>query len=293
MTQRTDTLMHDLCRYIESHSDEPLPLARLAEQAHLSPTHLQKRFKAAIGVTPKAYHAACRLKRLKEHLHRDAPVTSALYEAGFGSPSRLYERTHAQIGMTPAQYRARGESLAISYASTSAFISAARNARLRHGTPLGLMLLAATDRGLCFLQFGDSEPELLATLASEFPRAHLTPMPPESAPAFSRWMESLTAYLNGDTRALHLPLDIRGTAFQQKVWRYLQTIPAGETRSYAEVAAAIGHPKAARAVGTACGKNRLAIAIPCHRVLRGDGDLAGYRWGLERKRALLEQESAL
>lgn len=271
-------LMADLCRYIDAHCDAPMTLAQLSAQAQLSPAHLQRRFKAVIGVTPKAYQQSCRLKKLKAGLRTDASVSDALYGAGYGSPSRVYEALGSNLGMTPKQYRTHGTHVAISYAAAP--------------TPLGMALMGATDRGLCFLQFGDDEAMLVGQLHAEFAHATITPMTDAHGDQFAAWMQALSDYLHQRTHTLELPLDIRGTAFQMLVWNYLQTIPPGHVISYKELAEAIGKPKAVRAVGTACGTNRIAIAIPCHRVIRGNGDLAGYRWGLARKRTLLDLERA-
>jgi AraC family transcriptional regulator, regulatory protein of adaptative response / methylated-DNA-[protein]-cysteine methyltransferase len=268
--------MRELCRYIESHADEQLTLAALARRAGLSSSHLQRSFQALVGVSPRAYAEACRLAHFKRELRAGKSVTDATYEAGFGSSSRIYERSDTRLGMTPSQYRARGRGVAISHAATT--------------TALGPMLLGATDRGLCFIQFGDSPEALLAQLQREYPEATLTPMRESQRADFEAWMRALSAHLAGAQTHLALPLDIRGTAFQMKVWRYLQQIPYGEVQSYGEVAAAIGAPKAARAVASACARNRLAIAVPCHRVIRGSGELGGYRWGLERKRTLIDVE---
>lgn len=268
--------MEDICRVIAAHDDGPLPLKDLAARAGLSAFHFQRRFKAVIGVTPREYLEACRMKTLKKHLRGGGRVTDAIYDAGFGAPSRVYGRTAAQLGMTPRQYGRKGEGLAISYASA--------------GTPLGLMMIGATDKGICLIQFGDSKAALLAMLADEFPQAALSPMDKNSTASFRDWMKALNAYLGGAEKRLELPLDIRGTAFQTKVWKYLQRIPHGSTMSYAEVARAMGQPKSARAVATACAANRIAIAIPCHRVIRGDGSLSGYKWAPERKKKLLALE---
>lgn len=268
--------MQDLCRYIEAHSDEVLTLEQLAKQAHLSPAHLQRRFKAAIGVSPKEYADSCRLKKLKTGLRKNSSVTDAIYDAGFTSSSRVYERVDTRLGMTPKQYRAQGKGIVISYATSK--------------TPLGYVLMGATDRGLCFIQFGDGKKELVAQLATEYSQASIQPMGKAHKEQFNAWMKALSNYLHGHATTLDPPLDIRGTAFQLKVWKYLQTIPAGSVASYTEVARAIGSSKAVRAVASACAGNRIAIIIPCHRVIRGNGELAGYRWGLERKRALLDLE---
>ena len=268
--------IHAVARYIEAHADEALPLSALAARARLSPFHFQRRFKALVGVTPKQYLDACRMKRLKGALRDGGPVTGAIYDAGFGSASRVYERVDTRLGMTPKQYRAGGAGVAISYAVAE--------------TPLGLTMMAATDRGLCFVQFGAAEAALVAQLKREYPGATIARMDAAASAPFAQWMKALAAHLEGTRPRLDLPLDVRGTAFQMKVWSFLQRIPYGEVRSYAEVAEAIGAPKAVRAVGSACAANRLAVAIPCHRVIRGDGGLGGYRWGLERKRALIDAE---
>lgn len=271
--------MQELCRYIESHAHEPLTLRALSRLTHLSPFHLQRSFKSVVGVTPKQYAEACRMKSLKQKLRGARTVTEAVYDAGFGSGSRVYERVDTRLGMTPRQYRKGGAGVEISYASSP--------------TPLGTMMIAATDRGLCSLQFGESEAGLRARLAKEYPAAKLSPMPPERKGQFADWIRALSQYLKGSASALDLPLDVRGTAFQMKVWSYLQRIPYGEVQSYSEVAAGIGRPQAVRAVGSACARNEVALVIPCHRVIRGDGGLGGYRWGLHRKRALIDRERAV
>ena len=270
--------MRELCRYIERHADERLTLADLSRQASVSTFHLQRSFKALVGVSPKAYAEACRLEHFKRELRAGKSVTDATYEAGFGSSSRVYERIDTRLGMTPRQYREQGSGVAISWATAT--------------TSLGLMMLAATDRGLCFIQFGTDEAALLEGLRREYPRATIVPMHDEQREVFDRWMHALSSHLEGQSREVDLPLDIRGTAFQMKVWRYLQKIPYGEVQSYGEVAAGIGEPTAVRAVANACARNRLAIAIPCHRVIRGTGELGGYRWGLELKRTLIDVERA-
>lgn len=267
-----------LCRHIEAADDTPPSLAELSRLCGLSPTWLQRRFKAVTGVSPRQYAEACRLRRLKQGLRDGASVTEAMLDAGYASASRLYDQVEQRLGMTPGQYRRGGDGLTMSYASAP--------------TALGLMLIAATDRGLCSIQFGDSETELLARLDEEFPDADVSAMPATSAPLFAGWITALRAHLDDHAAAPELPLDIRGTAFQQQVWDYLRRIPAGERRSYSEVAAAIGKPRAVRAVASACAANHLALLIPCHRVLRGDGSLGGYKWGMARKQALLASERA-
>jgi AraC family transcriptional regulator of adaptative response/methylated-DNA-[protein]-cysteine methyltransferase len=271
--------MWELCRYIDSHSDSRVDLAELSARAGLSRFHLQRTFKAVVGVTPKQYADARRVANLKSGLKRAKDVTEAVYEAGFGSSSRVYERADTRLGMTPNQYRRGGEGVAITYASAE--------------TALGLMMIGATDRGICFLQFGESQGELLAALRKEYPKAQVEPMG-DPRPEFRQWMAALQKHLAGHAgRAAHeIPLDIRATAFQMRVWNYLQTIPAGQVQSYGEVATGIGQPSAVRAVARACATNTVAIVIPCHRVIRGTGELGGYRWGLARKRALIDLERA-
>jgi AraC family transcriptional regulator, regulatory protein of adaptative response / methylated-DNA-[protein]-cysteine methyltransferase len=266
----------EICRYIEAHWDEALPLARLSQLAGLSPSYFQRRFKAIIGVSPKQYLEACRLGQLKQELQAGNSVTVALYEAGFGASSRLYEKLDSRLGMTPKQYRSGGKGLSISYASAQ--------------TTIGTLMMGATDRGLCFIQFGKTALELLDALRREYPQANLSVMGEELKEPFEQWIQALEVHLKGGRPHLDLPLDIQGTAFQLKVWTYLQKIPYGEVQSYTEVAKGIGQPKAARAVASACAANHLAIAIPCHRVIRGNGELGGYRWGLTMKRSLIEQE---
>lgn len=266
----------EICRYIETHRDEPLSLEVLSIMADLSPGHFQRRFKALIGVSPKQYLDACRLGQFKQGLRTEENITTAIYDAGFGSGSRVYEKLDTHLGMTPKQYRSGGKGLSISYASAP--------------SALGTMMMAATDRGLCFLQFGQSAPALLEILRKEYPQATLAPMDESSRAQFDTWMQALEDHLAGNRPHLDLPLDIQGTAFRLKVWNYLQTIPYGEVQSYTEVAEAIGQPTAARAVASACAANNLGIVIPCHRVIRGNGELSGYRWGLAVKRTLIDQE---
>ena len=268
----------EICRYIEAHATVTLTLAELAARAGLSPSHFQRSFKAAVGASPKQYQEIFRVQRLKRELRDAADVTAAVYEAGFGSSSRVYERADTRLGMTPKQYRRLGDGAAITYATAE--------------SPAGPMMIGATDRGVCFVQFADSAAQLLSMLRAEYPKARLEPMAKPASPEFQRWIRALTDHLNGAQPRLDLPLDIRATAFQMRVWNYLQSIPYGETQSYAEVAARIGQPKAVRAVASACAKNRVALLIPCHRVIRGTGDVGGYRWGLDRKRAFLERERA-
>jgi AraC family transcriptional regulator of adaptative response/methylated-DNA-[protein]-cysteine methyltransferase len=271
-------VVHDLVRHIDAQPESPLRLADLAKRTGYSPFHLQRSFKAVIGSTPKEYQTAARLRTLKRELRNDANVSDAIYEAGFGSGSRVYEKADGQLGMTPSEYRSGGKGLVISYASAQ--------------TPLGLLMIGATDRGICFLQFGETHEGLATELQRQFPAATTQAMPPSHASEFNDWMAALNRHLRGLEPRLDLPLDVRGTAFQLIVWRYLQRVPYGEVRSYAEVAEAIGRPSAARAVARACASNGVALLIPCHRVVRGTGELGGYRWGVQRKRVLLDTERA-
>jgi AraC family transcriptional regulator of adaptative response/methylated-DNA-[protein]-cysteine methyltransferase len=233
---------------------------------------LQRTFKSVLGVTPKAYIDACRLRQVKQNLQAGHDVTTALYAAGYGSSSRLYERTAAQLGMTPEKYR-RG-----AVAAVVRFTIAP--------SPLGRMLIAATDKGICAIQFADSDQQLQQGLMREFPFA----VRRRDDAALTGWKTNLTRLIDGQDAHPSLPLDIRATAFQRRVWEALQRIPRGETRSYSAVAKKIGMPKATRAVARACATNPVAIAIPCHRVVREDGELGGYRWGIERKEQLLALE---
>ncbi|HXQ32339.1 MAG TPA: bifunctional DNA-binding transcriptional regulator/O6-methylguanine-DNA methyltransferase Ada [Steroidobacteraceae bacterium] len=270
--------MQLLARYIEAHADQTLPLARLANQAHLSPAHLQRTFKAALGVSPKAYQDAARLGRLKSGLKAGRSVLDSIADAGFQSTSRLYGTATRSLGMTPSAYRAGGAGETIAYACRD--------------TVLGPLLMAGTDRGVCFAQFGPSETALTAQLREEFPKATLVESRMATSRELDAWIKAFEAHVAGSVPRPDLPLDLRGTAFQIKVWRFLLQVPEGEVLSYSELAAGIEAPKAVRAAASACAANRIAVLVPCHRVLRGDGGLGGYRWGLERKRALLDQERA-
>ncbi len=269
--------MRKLCRLLREYCDQDFSAERMAETVGLSTSHFPRVFRDCIGVSPREYAEACRSQRFRKLLKSPRPVGEAIEQSGYGSPSRVYEHTSDRLGMTPGQFKKGGEGVGVSYVPVV--------------TPLGLMLLAATDRGVCWVQFGDSENELRARLAEEYPRAELIPMDPAAQPWLEPWIEALQRHLNGDRQRFDgLPLDIAGTAFQEKVWRYLTTVPAGQVRSYSDVASEIGHPTSVRAVARACATNRIAVFIPCHRVLRGSGELAGYRWGIDRKRTLLQLE---
>lgn len=276
MTRKTadphaDTV-EEVCRYIDANLEGPLSLAALGRHVGLSPHHLQRTFKRLTGLSPRQYADARRLGRLKERLRENGTVTSAMYEAGYGSSSRLYERASAQLGMTPGEYRKGGRGMQIRYTISD--------------SPLGRLLLAGTDRGVSALYLGDADSVLEAALRLEYPAATLG----REDRGLGPWLKAVLRHLSGRLPHLELPLDVRATAFQWRVWQELCKIPYGSTRTYAEIAEALGQPSAARAVARACATNPVSVVIPCHRVVRGDGDLAGYRWGVGRKKKLLDRE---
>lgn len=262
-------------------SSEPLPLHALADEVGLSPTYLQRRFRHRFGVSPAEYVRARRFSQLKTALREGAAVTDAVYTAGFGSASRVYEHTDRLLGMPPARYRKGGAGIAIRYTTAR--------------TPLGRVLVAATTRGICAVALGNDDAQLLTGLRAEFPHAQLTRIDAGR----DEWLAAVLARVAGEfaagpeTRATGSlpPIDVVASAFQWRVWQALTRIPAGETRSYADIARAIGQPRAARAVGLACGANKLAFIVPCHRVVRADGSLGGWRWGVARKQRLLKAEA--
>jgi len=272
----SNSAIRQAAEYIKANWQRSLPLLILSKEAGLSASHFQRSFKSLVGITPRQFQEACRLRALKQELRAGDDILQAIYAAGFGSPSRVYERVRTRLGMTPSEYRAGGSRVGITHATI----------RTRHG----LLTIGATDRGVCFVEFGPSEDNLIAALRSEYPSAQLSSVRKPWPEPLREWIRALNRYLEGDQRNLDLPLDIRATAFQMRVWRYLQSIPYGETRSYRSIAEGIGQPTAARAVASACGANPVALLIPCHRVIRATGELGGYRWGLNRKRALLAHE---
>jgi AraC family transcriptional regulator of adaptative response/methylated-DNA-[protein]-cysteine methyltransferase len=262
----------DLCRFIETAEEMPT-LEDLAQRAGLSKYHLHRVFKEVTGLTPKAYAAAHRAKRVRSELGSSATVTQAIYDAGYNSPGRFYEQSNELLGMTPSRYRAGGADTEIRFAVGE--------------SSLGSILVAQSARGVCAIMLGDDPDALARELQDQFPRAKLV----GGDAAFEQLIAQVVGMVEAPGVGLALPLDVRGTAFQQRVWQALREIPVGETVSYTELARRIGAPKSTRAVAQACGANPLAVAIPCHRVVRNDGSLCGYRWGVERKRALLERES--
>jgi AraC family transcriptional regulator of adaptative response/methylated-DNA-[protein]-cysteine methyltransferase len=266
--------VREACRLIDAHPDGPANLAALATRCGTTSHRLLRAFQNVLGVSPRQYRDERRLARFKSQLKEGKKVSPALYEAGYGSTSRVYERAHAHLGMTPATY-SRG----------------APGVQIRSVTvpcSLGWLLVAASARGICRISFGDSAALLERALRTEFPAAELA----RDEGTLKRWVARLSAHLDGHAPRIDLPLDVRATAFQRRVWEELQRIPYGSTRSYSEVARAIGKPAAARAVARACAVNPAAIVIPCHRVVRADAGLGGYRWGLKRKEALLAREAA-
>jgi AraC family transcriptional regulator of adaptative response/methylated-DNA-[protein]-cysteine methyltransferase len=262
------------CRLIEADLDGDVSLASLGRRLGASPAHLQRTFKAVMGVTPRQYADTCRMNRFKQSLKEGDSVTGALYEAGYGSTSRLYERAPSHLGMAPATYRKGGEGAMIRYATAQ--------------SSLGRLLVAATDRGVCFVALGETDDEVREALHNEFSAAAIE----RDDATLGGWMSLVVAHLEGQQPHLDLPLDVRATAFQRRVWEELQAIPYGETRTYGEIAAALGQPRAARAVGRACATNPAALVIPCHRAVGYGGKLVGYGWGIDRKKKLLAQEKA-
>ena len=268
----------ELARFIAANADETLTLDSLAERVHLSASRFQRVFKSIFGVSPKKFQQAARSDKFKALLRDGTDITEAIFESGYGSTSRVYGQTMHNIGMTPKSYRSGGKGEIITWACRD--------------TVLGPLMMAATDRGVCFAQFGENQPALLEQLESEFPNAVLEQYSAQSPLALEQWIDALNAYMQDQQPRPDLPLDLKGTAFQIKVWEFLLSLKDGDVVSYTEVAQAIDKPRAVRAAASACARNKIAVLVPCHRILRGDGGLGGYRWGLERKRALLDAERA-
>jgi len=283
MPRNTDLQIDPLDRalaLIADAGDTPLSLSQLAREVGLSASHLQRSFRRRFGVSPAEYARSLKLENLKSALRAAPRVTDAIYDAGYGSGSRVYEKTGQLLGMTPATYRRGAAGVALRYTTLK--------------TPLGRLLVAATERGVCRVALGDDDENLVTDLRREFPKATLERIDAGR----DEWLAAVVARVqseiadggNKPATAL-LPLDIRATAFQWRVWHALQRIPRGSTRSYADIAAEIGAPRSVRAVANACARNRLAVVVPCHRVIRADGSLGGYRWGIARKRDLIEREA--
>lgn len=266
-------IVAEACRLIEA-SDELPKLDELAHRVGMSPFYFHRQFKAITGLTPKQWATAHRARKVRAELSdEEMSVTGAIYGAGFNSNSRFYERSNEVLGMTPTAYRSGGKDADIRFAVGE--------------TSLGAILVAQSDKGICAITLGDDPDELVRDLQDRFPKANLI----GGDKGFENLVARVVGFVEAPRIGLDLPLDIRGTAFQERVWQALRQIPAGETVSYADIARRIGEPKAVRAVAQACGANKIAVAIPCHRVVRNDGALSGYRWGVERKRALLEKEA--
>jgi len=274
MTNRTE-LIEQTCTLIDAYEDGTPTLAYLGDALNISPTHLQRVFKQVTGISPREYAETRRLENFKAKLKSGQSVTSSMYDAGFGGSSRLYESANGKLGMTPASYGKGGKGAEINYAIGRCH--------------LGRVLVAATAYGLCRVCFGDTVKVVEQELQGEFPAARLRRNEEDMAEILTTILDIIESH---SRKAAALPLDIRATAFQAKVWSYLKRIPAGVTKTYGEIAEAIGAPKSARAVGRACGTNPLGVFIPCHRAVGASGDLTGYRWGIDRKKALLELEQS-
>ncbi|PYC25006.1 bifunctional DNA-binding transcriptional regulator/O6-methylguanine-DNA methyltransferase Ada [Pseudomonas mosselii] len=271
---RRTELVARACRLIEASENAP-NLDQLGNELNVSPFHLHRLFKAETGLTPKAYASAFRAQRLRQHLDGAGSVTEAIFDAGYNSNSRFYESAGERLGMLPREYRAGGQGATIRFALAQC--------------ALGAILVAQSERGICAILLGDEPEPLLKDLQDKFPKAQLI----GGDATFERLVAEVIGFVEAPALGLALPLDVQGTAFQERVWQALREVPAGTTVSYTDIAERIGAPKAVRAVAQACAANAIAVAIPCHRVVRRDGDLSGYRWGIERKRQLLDRETAL
>jgi AraC family transcriptional regulator, regulatory protein of adaptative response / methylated-DNA-[protein]-cysteine methyltransferase len=269
-------LVQRICHAIDEHDEEPLTLKTLSTTTGVSAHHLQRTFKDVMGITPRQYAESRRLDQFKSKVKTGASVTDAMYDAGYGSSRGLYENSSARLGMTPATYGRGGRGMRIIYTIAAC--------------PLGRVLVAATERGICSVALGDSDSELTTKLFAEYPNASIDSRDTVIGPSLNLWLSKVLELIDGKSPRTDLPLDIQATAFQWRVWEELRRIPLGSTRSYQEIARAIGKPNAVRAVAGACAGNHLALVIPCHRVIRENKELGGYRWGLERKRKLLEGE---
>ena len=271
---RAERAVADATAFITAHAAEPLTLERLARHVRMSPFHLQRAFKRAMGVTPREFRDAERRRLLSARLRSGDTVSRATYEAGFGSSSRLYETGARGLGMSPAAIRRGGMGVRMQFGVVA--------------SPLGRLIVAWTERGVCHVAIGDDDRALERDLRAAFPRAEIR----AAGSAIHEWMAAIVASIEGEGAASSVPMDVRGTAFQMRVWKELQRIPRGTTLSYSQLANAIGQPTAVRAVARACATNPVALVVPCHRVIREDGSLGGYRWGLERKQHLLDRERA-
>ena len=267
-------LVQRAARLLAEGGEEGMRLKALAGRLNTTTATLRRAFRQVTKLTPRDLAEALRLERFKKMLRAGTPITDALYETGYGSSSRVYERSNAQLGMTPATYRKGGKGMRIRYTIAK--------------SPIGKVLVAATERGVSAVYLGDSENKLISALREEYPRAEISP----ATESFERWVREIVQRIEGKEPHFELPLDLQATAFQRRVWQELQRIPRGATRTYSQVARSLGRPRAVRAVARACATNPVSIVVPCHRVIREDGTLAGYRWGLSRKEQLLAQERA-
>jgi AraC family transcriptional regulator of adaptative response/methylated-DNA-[protein]-cysteine methyltransferase len=265
-----------ICHAIDEHGEEPQTLKTLSEETGVSAHHLQRTFKDVMGITPRQYADSQRLKKFKTRVKGGSSVTNAMYDAGYGSSRSLYEQSASRLGMTPATYGRGGRGMRIIYTTA--------------GCALGRLLVAATEHGVCSVALGDTDADLIKALFAEYPNASIDSQDTRLSPSLNFWLNQVLELIAGKKPHTGLPLDVQATAFQSRVWGELRRIPRGVTRSYQEIAEAIGNPKAVRAVARACASNHVALVIPCHRVIREDKSLGGYRWGLERKERLLEQE---
>lgn len=270
--QAAPSLVERACRYLEANLDRRVSLAELAGELDISPHHLHRTFKQHVGITPRQYAEAQRLTRFKREVAESDNITGAIYGAGYGSSSRLYEQAPGLLGMTPATYRKRGQGMTIRHTIVD--------------SPLGRLLVGATTAGISAVSLGDDDAGLERELRAEYPAAELV----RDDEGLAAWVNAILGQLDGERPATDLPLDVQATAFQRRVWQELRTIPPGDRRSYTEVARRLGNPKAARAVAQACARNPVALVVPCHRVVRESGDPGGYRWGTDRKQALLAHE---
>jgi AraC family transcriptional regulator, regulatory protein of adaptative response / methylated-DNA-[protein]-cysteine methyltransferase len=260
------------CKVLDADPQQRFTLAQLSDAVHVSPFHLQRLFSRIVGISPRQYQAAKRAGMLRDALQRGRNVTRATHEAGFGSPSRMYDAAPAELGMTPSAFKRKGAGLTVRYATAD--------------TPLGTVLIAATQKGVCSITFGDDTRALIEQFAADFAQAERI----EDKAGMEPFVAQVRAYLHGTRERFELPLDIGATAFQRRVWEALRRIPYGQTRSYSDIAESLGTPRAVRAVANACASNPVALAIPCHRVIGKDGAIAGYRWGVNRKETLLHTE---
>lgn len=269
-------LVRRVCHIIDEHDEEAATLEHLGASTGANAQHLQRTFKQIMGISPRQYAESRKIARFKAGVKSGASVTDAMYEAGYGSSRALYEKSSSQLGMTPATYGRGGKGMRIAFTIGD--------------SPLGRLLVAATNKGVCAVTLGDSDTELTRALFAEYPEASIDSKDTSISPSLNLWLDRVLGSLKGERRPVDLPLDVQATAFQWRVWEELRRIPFGSTRSYQEIAKAIGKPNAVRAVARACATNRLALVIPCHRVIREDKSLGGYRWGLDRKKELLTRE---